>query len=307
MTSPSARRVLAVIPDLFFATKVAATAKALGVELELVPPPRATVRASEAPPSLLLLDLHAPDAVALVAALKAAFPTLPVVGFYSHVETALRASALAAGADAALPRSQFVGKLAALLQHGVAALRGSSPMSEAKTVPLGEAKTVPLSEAKTVPLGEAKGLPMLRGRLIDDEATLTAIARELKTVAVVGIKDANEPDAPAFDVPQLLAESGVRILGVNPKIHSALGQSTLASVAELREPPDLLDVFRRSDAIPQLADELLALPIAVRPRVIWLQSGIRHDAAAARLVAGGYDVVQDRCLGVYRRRAQFGR
>ena len=299
MTSPSARRVLAVIPDLFFATKVAATAKALGVELELVPPPRATVRASEAPPSLLLLDLHAPDAVALVAALKAAFPTLPVVGFYSHVETALRASALAAGADAALPRSQFVGKLAALLQHGVAALRESSPMSAAKTVPL--------SAAKTVPLGEAKGLPMLRGRLIDDEATLTAIARELKTVAVVGIKDANEPDAPAFDVPQLLAESGVRILGVNPKIHSALGQPTLGSVAELREPPDLLDVFRRSDAIPQLADELLALPIAVRPRVIWLQSGIRHDAAAARLVAGGYDVVQDRCLGVYRRRAQFRR
>ena len=121
------RRVLAVIPDLFFATKVAATAKASGVELELVPPPRAAARTAEASPELVILDLHAPNAVQLLVALKAAAPTVPVVGFYSHVETALRRDALTAGADAALPRSQFVGKLAALLTRGIVALREPAP------------------------------------------------------------------------------------------------------------------------------------------------------------------------------------
>jgi DNA-binding NarL/FixJ family response regulator len=75
----------------------------------------------------VLIDLHATDAVALVTALKAAAPTVPVVGFYSHVETALRRDALAAGADAALPRSQFVSRLAALLARGTDALREPAP------------------------------------------------------------------------------------------------------------------------------------------------------------------------------------
>jgi len=131
------------------------------------------------------------------------------------------------------------------------------------------------------------------GALVEDEAVLTAIARAMKTVAVVGIKDRNEPDAPAYSVSRLLADSGVRVIGVNPKIKQALGQPTIATLAELGEAPDIVDVFRRSD------DR--------RPAVVWLQSGIRHDESAARLVAAGYRVVQDRCLGVYRRRVERGR
>ena len=65
---------------------------------------------------------------------------------------------------------------------------------------------------------------------------------------------------------------------------------------------DVLDVFRRSDAIPALADRLIALPAERRPRTVWLQTGIRHDAAAGRLAAAGMRVVQDRCLGVYAKR-----
>jgi len=65
---------------------------------------------------------------------------------------------------------------------------------------------------------------------------------------------------------------------------------------------DVLDVFRRSDAIPALADQLIAMPAALRPRIVWLQSGIRHDEAAGRLAAAGMRVVQDRCLGVYVKR-----
>jgi len=128
MSPPAGRRVLAVVPDLFFASKLAATAKVSGVELELVPPQRAAVRVAEAPPpALVILDLHARDAVALVAALKLAAPRVPVVGFFSHVETALRRDALAAGADAVLPRSQFVVKLAALLSRGLEALNEPAP------------------------------------------------------------------------------------------------------------------------------------------------------------------------------------
>ena len=144
----------------------------------------------------------------------------------------------------------------------------------------------------------------MSGELVEDEAGKIAIARDLHTVAVLGIKGDDPPDVPAHDVPELLASTGVRIIGVNPKLREALGSPTLASLAELPAGVDVLDVFRRSDAIPAHVDELLALPPERRPGVVWLQTGVRHDAAAARLVADGYRVVQDSCLGVYRRRAQ---
>ncbi len=127
MTAPAGRRVMAVVPDLFFATRIAATANAAHVELELVSRERAAARAGESRPSLLILDLHTRDAVALVTELKAAAPETPIVGFFSHVETALRRDALAAGADAALPRSQFTAKLAELLTWGLSAIRTKEP------------------------------------------------------------------------------------------------------------------------------------------------------------------------------------
>jgi predicted CoA-binding protein len=147
----------------------------------------------------------------------------------------------------------------------------------------------------------------MSGELVEDEAALTAIARDMRTVAVVGIKDGRDPDAAAFNIPELLVDAGIRVIGVNPKVRIAFGEPTLASVAELREAPDVVDVFRRAEAIPELTDELLALPADRRPAVVWLQSGIRHDESAARLVAAGYRVVQDHCLGVYRRRAERAR
>jgi DNA-binding NarL/FixJ family response regulator len=120
----SAMSVLAVVPDLYFATRIAATAKAAGVELELVPSQRAVARLGETGVSLVLMDLHHADSLTLIGELKRVAPAVPVVGFFSHVETALRDQALAAGADAVLPRSQFVGKLPLLLAHGLVALAG---------------------------------------------------------------------------------------------------------------------------------------------------------------------------------------
>lgn len=145
---------------------------------------------------------------------------------------------------------------------------------------------------------------MSAGELVTDDGAVSAIARDMRTVAVLGIKDGTDPDAPAFTIPSVLVEEGVHVIGVNPMVKEALGQPTLASLAELPAGIDVLDVFRRSDAIPGIADQLLALPAERRPAVVWLQTGIRHDEAAARLVAAGYRVVQDRCLGVYARRAR---
>jgi len=139
--------------------------------------------------------------------------------------------------------------------------------------------------------------------VIEKEEDLAAIVRGMRTVAVVGIKDGNkDPDAPAYSIPKLLAESGRTVIGINPVIREALGNATLASVAELTEAVDVLDVFRRADALPELASQLLALPADKRPRVVWFQTGIRHDEVAAQLAAAGMDVVQDHCLGVYARR-----
>jgi len=114
--------VLAVVPDLYFATRIAATAKAAGVELVLVTAQQAVVRAAEPGVSLVMVELHQKSAVDLVGELKRAQPALAIVGFGPHVEAALLRDARTAGADAVLPRSQFVAKLAGLLEHGLAGL-----------------------------------------------------------------------------------------------------------------------------------------------------------------------------------------
>ncbi|MEO5987657.1 MAG: CoA-binding protein [Candidatus Eisenbacteria bacterium] len=139
--------------------------------------------------------------------------------------------------------------------------------------------------------------------IIEQEAELGALVRSMRSIAVVGIKDGEQdPDAPAYSIPLMLATSGHRVIGINPFVPEALGHATLASVGEMTEAVDVLDVFRRVTALPELAEQLLAMPASNRPRAVWFQSGIRHDGVAAKLSAAGMDVVQDRCLGVYARR-----
>ncbi len=135
--------------------------------------------------------------------------------------------------------------------------------------------------------------------LIETEAELEAIVRAAKTVAVVGMKDEREPHLPSYEIPRVVESHGLRVIPVNPHIEKSLGQKAFPSLAAVKEQVDIVDVFRRIDAIPQLAEDVLALPGAQRPKVVWLQSGIRHDAAAQKLAAAGIQVVQDRCLGVY--------
>ena len=123
-----------------------------------------------------------------------------------------------------------------------------------------------------------------------------ARVRGVKSVAVLGAHV--EPDRPAHYVPAALFRAGVTIVPVNAALagQQVFGRTILASLAEIDEPIDLLDVFRRSEAVPAHVPEILAM--AHRPGVVWLQSGIRNDAAGDALVAEGVGFVQDRCLMV---------
>jgi len=134
--------------------------------------------------------------------------------------------------------------------------------------------------------------------MLTDAEALEA-ARTCKVVAVVGMTDGSKPGRPSFEIPQMMQRHGVRVIPVNPMIKTALGEPSLAALADLPQAPDIVDVFRRPEAIPELAQELLALPREKRAKIVWLQTGITHPEAQAALEAGGYQVVADRCLGVY--------
>ena len=135
--------------------------------------------------------------------------------------------------------------------------------------------------------------------IVDAEDELAALVRSMRAVAVVGMKDERRADEPAYAIPRMLWERGCDVIPVNPTIAQALGVPALHSVTELNTRVDVLDVFRRPDAIPALVEEILSMPPALRPGVVWLQTGIRHDVAAEKLADTGITVVQDRCLGVY--------
>lgn len=126
-----------------------------------------------------------------------------------------------------------------------------------------------------------------------DDDRLRAILSSSPTIAVLGIHRA--PDKAAFYVPEYLHDEGYRILGVNPTLVGEVlfSQPVRATLAELAEPVDLVDVFRRAEQIPAHLPDILAMN--PRPKVVWFQQGIRNDAAAAQLEAAGITVIQDRC------------
>ncbi len=139
--------------------------------------------------------------------------------------------------------------------------------------------------------------------MLSEQEALQA-AKDAKTVAVYGMQDEAHMDRPAFQIPAMLHERDIQLYPVNPKIQSSMGQKALASLADLPVKVDILDVFRRSDAIPELADEIIALPEEKRPKVVWLQTGITHPEAEAKLEKAGFKVVADACLGVYAARVR---
>jgi predicted CoA-binding protein len=126
-----------------------------------------------------------------------------------------------------------------------------------------------------------------------NDTRLREILSGSPTVAVLGIH--REPDKAAFYVPEYLHDEGYRVLGVNPKYvdETLFGNPVRATLCELKEPVDLVDVFRKPEEIPQHVADILAMQ--PRPKVVWFQLGIRNDDAARALEEVGITVIQNRC------------
>jgi hypothetical protein len=123
---------------------------------------------------------------------------------------------------------------------------------------------------------------------------LRELLRGVHSIAVLGAKAGTGDDA--YRVPRYMQARGFRILPVNPKLDSILGERAWPDLASLPDTPDLVNVFRAAAHLPGHVDEILRLdPL---PTGVWLQLGIRHDASAERLRHAGIQVVQDRCVMV---------
>ena len=125
----------------------------------------------------------------------------------------------------------------------------------------------------------------------DDE--IRAVLDDVKTIAMVG---ASAKDVrPSYFVLKYLLAKGYRVIPVNPGQagKDILGQKVYGTLADIPEPIDMIDIFRSSEAAATVVDEALALQ--PRPKVIWMQLGVRNDEAAARAQAAGLRVIMNRC------------
>jgi len=137
-----------------------------------------------------------------------------------------------------------------------------------------------------------------RALLAYSDAMLRRILAETRTIAMVGAS--TNWNRPSYFVMKYLQAKGYRVIPVNPAAagQEILGETVRASLSEIAEPVDLVDVFRRSDQVGPVADEA----ISIGAKVLWMQLGVRNDEAAARAEAAGLTVVMDRCPKI-----EFGR
>ena len=135
---------------------------------------------------------------------------------------------------------------------------------------------------------------------------IAELFRSARTIAVIGIKD--RPTEDAFRVPEYMQQAGYRIVPINPKLNTVLGEPCHADLAgiggSIEEAIDIVNLFRASEHIPGHVDEILALD--PRPTAVWMQLGIHHGPSAQRLREAGIDVIQDRCIMVDHRNLVAG-
>ena len=140
-----------------------------------------------------------------------------------------------------------------------------------------------------------------RENLIETNAGLKQLLEESRRVAVLGIKTEAQSYQPAFYVPKYLHAAGLDVVPVPvyyPAVTQILGRQVYRKLADVPGEVDMVNVFRRSQDVPPHVDDILA----AKPKVVWMQSGIRNDQAARRLAEAGIRVVQDRCAMVEHRR-----
>jgi len=128
-----------------------------------------------------------------------------------------------------------------------------------------------------------------------DEGGLAELVRGARRIAIVGLSP--RPERPSHGVARYLQRAGYKVVPVHPSGGITLGEPVHPDLiaAAATGPIDLVNVFRRSEFVPDLLPALLT----VRPSLVWMQEGVRHEETARRLQAAGIAVVMDRCLAVY--------
>lgn len=124
------------------------------------------------------------------------------------------------------------------------------------------------------------------------EDQVLELLKKAKIIAVIGLSD--DPDKPSYGVSRYLQESGYRVVPVNPQVKQVLGEKAYPTLSEAaqHEKIDIVDVFRRPDAVPAIVDDVLRLGLPA----LWLQETVIHEEAAERARQAGVMVVMDRCI-----------
>lgn len=121
-------------------------------------------------------------------------------------------------------------------------------------------------------------------------AEIKALLETAKTIAVVGISP--KEGRPSHWISVYLMEKGYRVIGVNPGISALFGEKVYKSLLDIPEPIDIVDIFRRPDAVPEIVEQA----IKKKAKAIWMQEGIVHNEAAERAKKAGLMVVMNRCI-----------
>lgn len=133
---------------------------------------------------------------------------------------------------------------------------------------------------------------------LTSDADIANLLNGVRTIALVGISD--RPDRPSYRVMQVLQEQGYRVLPINPQItgEHVHGEFVWRELAQIGEPIDMVDIFRRSDKAGEAVDQA----IAVGAKAVWMQLDVIDEAAAERAEAAGLKVVMNRCPAIEIRR-----
>ena len=127
---------------------------------------------------------------------------------------------------------------------------------------------------------------------MSDANTLRRILDTTQTIAVVGMSD--KVHRPSYFVGKYLLDHGYTVIPVNPMIDKVLGQKSYASLDDIPVPVDMVDCFRRSDQMVELAEAAIRL----NARVLWMQLGVVNKVACEMAIAAGLEVVMDRCIKI---------
>ena len=125
--------------------------------------------------------------------------------------------------------------------------------------------------------------------------TVRDILEKSKVIAVVGLSP--KPERDSHEVAKYLQDQGYRIVPVNPRADTILGEKSYPDLASIPEKVDVVDIFRRSDDVPPVVDQA----IDIGAKAVWMQLGIVNEAAAAKAREAGLGVVMDRCMLVEHR------